>query len=58
MDKHPETYAAYFRGYQHPMHYLEVGSSAARPSLLEDLPEEDLVRQPVPIGFGGAAPAR
>ena len=25
IDHHPETYAAYFRGYQHPTRYLEVG---------------------------------
>jgi hypothetical protein len=25
IDHHPETYSAYFRGYQHPTHYLEVG---------------------------------
>ena len=27
IDKHPETYAAYFRGYQHPMRYLEIGTA-------------------------------
>jgi hypothetical protein len=25
IDHHAETYAAYFRGYQHPTRYLEVG---------------------------------
>ena len=25
IDEHPEAYLAYFRGYQHPTRYLEVG---------------------------------
>jgi hypothetical protein len=27
IDKHPETYAAYFRGYQYPIRYLDSGSA-------------------------------
>ena len=27
INNHPETYAAYFRGYQHPMRYLEIGNA-------------------------------
>jgi hypothetical protein len=25
IDNHPETYAAYFRGYQYPLRYLDLG---------------------------------